>query len=231
MPGRCTCPIDQAFPTQNQMQGEETFVHRDGSFYPVAFTASPVRDESGRSIGTVIEVRDIRAEKEAAETLRRSEDALREADRRKDQFLAILSHDLRNPLAPIRTAAHLLAKANLDASRATEARDIIQRQVRQMALLLDDLLGIARITQGKLQLKRKQVSLSSIVDAAVAARPLIEARQHALRVDLPEVPTELDADPLRLGQMLANLLTNAAKYTDPGGHIELSARVDGDRLE
>jgi len=226
------CPIDQAFPTQNQMQGEETFVHRDASFYPVAFTASPVRDESGRPIGTVIEVRDIRAQREAAETLRRSEDALREADRRKDQFLAILSHELRNPLAPIRTAAHLLAKTNLDESQAAEARNIIQRQVRLMALLLDDLLDIARITQGKLQLKRKQVSLSSIVDAAVeAARPLIEARQHALRVDLPEVPLQLDADPLRLGQVLANLLTNAAKYTDPGGHIELSARVDGDRLE
>jgi PAS domain S-box-containing protein len=226
------CPIDQAFPTQNQMQGEETFVHRDGSFYPVAFTASPVRDDQGRPIGTVIEVRGIRAEKAAAEALRCSEEALREADRRKDHFLAILSHELRNPLAPIRTAAHLLSRPALAERDAAAAREIIQRQVRQMGLLLDDLLDVARITQGKLTLQPQWVPLASVIESAVeAGRPLLEKKRHRLTVTLPEGGVELHADALRLGQVFANLLTNAAKYTDPGGHVELVATVHGETLE
>ena len=165
------------------------------------------------------------AELEAANAM------LKHADRRKDEFLAVLSHELRNPLAPIRTAAHLLDSPHLPASDLLWARTVIQRQVRHMSALLDDLLDIARITRGRLELKVRRVSLKSVVDAAVeAARPLIDRNDHSLVVSLPENDVTLDADPLRLSQILSNLLTNAAKYTDAGGHIELSARLQDGQL-
>jgi PAS domain S-box-containing protein len=165
------------------------------------------------------------AELEAANAL------LKDADRRKDEFLAVLSHELRNPLAPIRTAAHLLDSPHLPASDLLWARTVIQRQVRHMSALLDDLLDIARITRGRMELKVRPVSLKSVVDAAVeAARPLIDRNNHKLVVMLPENDLVLAADPLRLSQILSNLLTNAAKYTDAGGHIELSGQVAGGRL-
>jgi signal transduction histidine kinase len=156
---------------------------------------------------------------------------LKDADRRKDEFLAVLSHELRNPLAPIRTAAHLLDSPHLPAADLLWARTVIQRQVRHMSALLDDLLDIARITRGRMELKIRRVSLKGIVDAAVeAARPLIDRNHHSLVVTLPDNDLMLDADPLRLSQILSNLLTNAAKYTDAGGHIELSGRVADGRL-
>ena len=157
--------------------------------------------------------------------------ALREADQRKDQFLATLAHELRNPLAPIRTAAQMLTVPNLADEQLSWACQVIHRQVKHMARLLDDLLDVARITRGTLQLKKEAVHLGTIVDTAVeAARPLITARKHGLTIELPpELPT-LDADPVRLAQVVSNLLTNAAKYTDPPGNIVLTARVDGDRL-
>jgi two-component system, sensor histidine kinase len=151
------------------------------------------------------------------DALRLSEAALSKADRRKDLFLATLAHELRNPLAPIRTAAQVLADRRLAPSQLQWAQSVIQRQVAHMALLLDDLLDIARITQGKLVLKRSRVTLTEVIDSAVeAARP----------VDT----LTLNADALRLSQVLSNLLTNAAKYTDPAGHIRLEASVDAGLL-
>jgi PAS domain S-box-containing protein len=165
------------------------------------------------------------AELEAANAL------LKDADRRKDEFLAVLSHELRNPLAPIRTASHLLDSPHLPPSDLLWARTVIQRQVRHMSALLDDLLDIARITRGRMDLKIRRVSLKSVVDAAVeAARPLIDRNNHALVVTLADTDQTLDADPLRLAQILSNLLTNAAKYTDSGGRIELSSQVADGRL-
>jgi signal transduction histidine kinase/CheY-like chemotaxis protein len=156
---------------------------------------------------------------------------LEEADRRKDEFLATLSHELRNPLAPIRNAAEVMAAPNLSEDKLLWARRVIQRQVKHMAWLLDDLLDVARITQGKLQLKRDLVTLPGIVDTAVeTARPLLESRNHKLQVKLPAEQVVLDADALRVSQILANLLTNAAKYTDPGGRIELRAEIEGELL-
>jgi signal transduction histidine kinase len=156
---------------------------------------------------------------------------LEEGDRRKDEFLATLSHELRNPLAPIRNAAELMAAPNLSDDKLLWARRVIQRQVKHMAWLLDDLLDVARITQGKLQLKRELVTLPGIVDTAVeTARPLLESRSHQLVVKLPAERVVLDADALRVSQILANLLTNAAKYTDPGGRIELRAETEGEFL-
>lgn len=156
---------------------------------------------------------------------------LEEADRRKDEFLATLSHELRNPLAPIRNAAEVLAAPNLSDDKLTWARQVIQRQVRHMAWLLDDLLDVARITQGKLQLKKALTGLPGIVDTAVeTARPLLESRSHQLHVRLPAEKVLLDADAVRVAQILANLLTNAAKYTDPGGRIALAGYVEGDTV-
>ncbi len=163
--------------------------------------------------------------------LRRTEAALRDADMRKDIFLATLSHELRNPLAPIRTAAEILGSAQTGPDQLKWAQKVIQRQVKHMALLLDDLLDIARITQGKLELKMRRIELAQVVDAAVeAARPLLEGRNHQLRVTLPPERVILHADPLRLSQVLSNLLTNAAKYTDPGGRIEVTAAAQGGTL-
>ena len=158
-------------------------------------------------------------------------EALRRADRRKDEFLATLAHELRNPLAPIRNAVKLLELPAADERRRQWGRDVISRQVQRMALLLDDLLDVSRITRGRLELKKDYIDLSSLVGSAIeTARPLIDAKRHILETLLPEEPIELMVDPLRLSQALANLLTNAAKYSDPGGHITLTAALAADEL-
>lgn len=155
----------------------------------------------------------------------KTESALRNANRRKDDFLATLAHELRNPLAPIRHAARLLGMKGLDAAQAQTARDIISRQVARMALLLDDLLEVSRITRGRLELRKERVPLVELVKTAVeTSRPLLESRHQEFTMRLPDAPVELDVDPLRISQALSNLLTNAAKYTDNGGRIHLEVR-------
>jgi signal transduction histidine kinase/ActR/RegA family two-component response regulator len=164
--------------------------------------------------------------------LERAEQALRDADRRKDQFLATLAHELRNPLAPIRNAAYLLGNVALTPERVAECAAMIARQSRSMAMLLDDLLDVARITNGKLELKFIDVTLGVIVDSAVeAVKPLVDARRHRLVTSVADPRVLVSADPLRLSQVLTNVLANAAKYTDPGGNIELSVRVVDDVAE
>jgi len=205
---------------------EQRLRRHDGVYHWFLVRAQPERDPAGHVVrwyGTSTDVDDA---KRLERHLLAQEAALRELDMRKDRFLATLSHELRNPLAPIRNAAQILGSPALPPERLRWAQAVIQRQVKHMSWLLDDLLDVARITQGKLELKKARVSLNSIVDAAVeAARPLLDEKRHHLIVDLPpEVPT-LQADPLRLAQVVCNLLNNAAKYTDPGGRIELSARV------
>jgi signal transduction histidine kinase/ActR/RegA family two-component response regulator len=166
----------------------------------------------------------------AESRLEQTAEMLREADRRKDEFIATLAHELRNPLAPIRNAAAVLRQPAADARKREWAAGVIQRQVRTMALLLDDLLDVSRITRGTLTLHRRGVPLSSVVDAAVEiARPALDARRHQFEVRLPDAPVDLDVDPLRLSQVIANLLTNAAKYTDPGGHVSLQVEVGDER--
>ena len=156
---------------------------------------------------------------------------LRQQDQRKDEFIATLSHELRNPLSPIRVAAKLLASPRLTPAQVQRAQQIIDRQVMHMSLLLDDLLDIARITQGKLHLKKEVLALSAIVEAAVeAARPSLDGKKQHLTVRLPNDAVWLNADPLRLSQVLSNLLMNASKYSDPASQIALSARVDGQTL-
>jgi signal transduction histidine kinase/CheY-like chemotaxis protein len=159
--------------------------------------------------------------------LKQAEQAAREADRRKDTFLATLSHELRNPLAPIRTAALLLQSPNVTEEDRIRSRAIISRQVVHMASLLDDLLDLSRISRGAVTLKKGWVDLQVVLDTAVeAAQPLIDAKQHTLRIDALAAPTQLQADAVRLTQVISNLLTNAAKYTDPGGTITLKVRFE-----
>jgi PAS domain S-box-containing protein len=193
----------------------------DGHYHPVLAQGVPIHDEQGRLTGWAGINLDI-------ERLKQTEQALREADRRKDEFLATLAHELRNPLAPIRHAVRVLDSSGADEPQRRWGREVISRQVRQMALLLDDLLDVSRITRGQLELRRDYVDLASIVEVArETARPLVEAKRHVLELELPSLPVRLDADPLRLSQVIGNLLTNAAKYTDAGGRITLRATVSG----
>ena len=158
----------------------------------------------------------------------RAEAELREADRKKDEFLALLAHELRNPLAPLRNGLQVLRLATTDAGAAARARDMMDRQLTHMVRLIDDLLDVSRISRNKLTLRRERLKLSDVVSAAVeTARPAIEASGHELAVLHPREPVELDADLTRLAQVLSNLLTNSAKYTPPGGRIRLVAELSG----
>jgi PAS domain S-box-containing protein len=154
--------------------------------------------------------------------------ALQEADRRKDEFLAILAHELRNPLAPIRNAVQILRTQGPPVPQLQWARDVIERQVEQLTRLVDDLLDVSRITRGKIELRTERVELAAVVrDAVEASRPLVEKWSHALAVELPPAPLFLQADRTRIAQVLLNLLDNAAKYTEPGGRIWLTAAREG----
>jgi signal transduction histidine kinase len=155
----------------------------------------------------------------------RVEQALKEADRHKDEFLAMLAHELRNPLAPIRNAVHLMKLKSLNDPQLQLSRDIIERQLIQLSRLVDDLLDVSRITRGKINLARRRVELSELVARAVeTVAPTIESRSHALEIVMPKQPFMIYGDPMRLTQALGNVLANAAKYTDNGGHITLRAQ-------
>jgi signal transduction histidine kinase/ActR/RegA family two-component response regulator len=158
------------------------------------------------------------------QVLRQNELALREADRRKDEFLALLAHELRNPLAPIRYALAAAKKSGRTREQQRRAEEVVERQVAHMSRLLDDLLDISRITRGMLALQRSRAELTLVIGAALeTARPMIEAKHHTLSLDLPRHPVQLEADAVRLAQVFANLLINAAKYTEPGGQLQLRA--------
>jgi PAS domain S-box-containing protein len=160
------------------------------------------------------------------------ERALQEADRRKDEFIAVLAHELRNPLAPVRNAAHYLKLKGLADPDVRQPLEMIDRQVNLMSRLIEDLLDVSRITRGVLELRRERVLLSDLVEGAVeACRHEVDARRHLLRVELPEEPLALYADRARLVQVFCNLITNAAKYSPPGGEIVVSARKTSQGLE
>jgi signal transduction histidine kinase/ActR/RegA family two-component response regulator len=160
------------------------------------------------------------------EERRLAEGALRVADQRKDEFLATLAHELRNPLAPMVNAVGLMRAPNADASIGARALDIIERQLRQLVRLVDDLLDVSRITSGKLAVRKEPLVLADVVKSAIdTARPLLDARRHVLTVTLPPEPVYLQADFVRLSQVFSNLLNNAAKYSEPERHIALTAEV------
>jgi PAS domain S-box-containing protein len=200
-------------------------IHRAGHETAIEDSGAPICDDMGLTTGVVLVFRDATEERAAKH-------AMQLADRRKDEFLATLAHELRNPLAPIRQAAALAAHSATSPEQVRWSHDVIARQAAHMARLLDDLLDVSRITRGRLEVRRAPVSVRSVVDAAVeTSRPAIEAGKHSLTVSLPDEPLMLDVDALRISQVLANLLGNAAKYTEQHGKIRLGAeRAGGDVL-
>ncbi len=207
---------------------QRVLISRDGVRRPIDDRATPIRDHDGKFVGVVLVVRDITERKRLEDELRRRSEDLADRDRRKDEFLAMLAHELRNPLAPLRNGLQVL-RLKLDGdSEAALAGSMMERQVGHLARLIDDLLDVSRVTQGKLELRLRSVDLGAAVGRAVeAVRPLMEERGHRLDVILPDVPLRLRADPVRLEQVLTNLLTNAAKYTESSGHIRLEAMREG----
>jgi PAS domain S-box-containing protein len=176
----------------------------------------PLYANTGEIVGFGAIVEDITERKHA-------EEALHEADRRKDEFLAMLAHELRNPLAPIVNAVQIMKLPQLNEKQLAWCRDIITRQVEQLVRLVDDLLDVSRISRGKIELKVEPLELSAIIQRAVeSSQPLIDARRHKFSVHLPQEPVEIEGDMVRLSQVVSNLLNNAAKYTDEGGSIDLS---------
>jgi signal transduction histidine kinase len=160
--------------------------------------------------------------------LKTHSDALEEADRRKDEFLATLAHELRNPLAPLRHGLDILRRSP-NSGDAVEIREMMDRQLIHLVRLIDDLLDVSRVSQGKIELRKERIPAADVIRSALeSSQPLIDSAGHSLTVDVPPEPVWLDADLTRLAQVLGNLLNNAAKYTPEGGHIGLSLRTDGD---
>jgi PAS domain S-box-containing protein len=196
---------------------------KDGRILDVSLTVSPICDAAGNIVGASKVARDITEQKRADEALRKSEDQLREANRRKDEFLAMLAHELRNPLSAISNAVKVARKSELT-EQLQWSTEVIERQVKQLARLIDDLLDVSRISRGKIQLRKEVVDIGPILNSAVdTVRPLIEDRKHELNVSFRSGTLRVKADPVRLEQIVVNLLTNAAKYTEAGGRIWLTA--------
>ncbi|HYF43459.1 MAG TPA: HAMP domain-containing sensor histidine kinase, partial [Ramlibacter sp.] len=171
--------------------------------------------------------RDVTTEMLAEQRLHAAMSEVVEADRRKDEFIATLAHELRNPLAPIRTGLEILRRAGELPPPAAKARDMMERQLTHMVRLVDDLLDVSRIGRGKLELRVESLTLAKVVEHALeASQPAVEAAGHSLAVKLPPGPVSLEGDLTRLAQVVSNLVNNAAKYTPPGGAIEVAGEVE-----
>ena len=217
---------------------------KDGSRFWASGALMLMRDAQGQAVGFVKILRDQTAARQTQQALERSQadllralaenekarQELQAADAAKDRFLAVLSHELRNPLASIDSAAELLLTPSVPAGDRDSAADVVRRQAGAMKSLLDELLDVSRLKLGRFELHRERVILSDAITAALeSTRPMLEGSGHSLKLDLPDQAIELDADPLRLGQVVSNLLTNAIKYTPAGGAIMLKARLEGDQ--
>ena len=203
---------------------ETDYFVANGADRVVDLSLAPVTDEAGRVLFVAATGIDVTER-------RRMEDVLREQDRRKDEFLALLAHELRNPLAPLRNGLQVMRLAEGDASVVAQVRGMMERQLEHMVRLIDDLLDISRVNRNKMELRRSRVLLADIVSSAVeTSRPMIEDAGHELTVSLPTESVCLDADLTRLAQVFANLLTNSAKYTPRGGHIWLTAKRQGEHV-
>jgi PAS domain S-box-containing protein len=207
-----------------EWQGEILQQHKNGSVLNIAAHWILYRDPTGQPIGIAEVSNDVT-------DLRRAEAAVREADRRKEEFLATLAHELRNPLAPISNSLQIMRLSDELSPSLQHVREIMEQQVGHMVRLVDDLLDVSRITRGKITLRKERTLLAGVVANAVeTVRGQLEEQKLDLSVSLPTEPIHLDADPVRLTQVIANLLGNAAKYTDAGGHIWISAAPRGDEL-
>ncbi|HEX5764443.1 MAG TPA: PAS domain S-box protein [Woeseiaceae bacterium] len=211
-----------------RIRGGETISHyetirrrKDGTLLNISLSVSPIHDAHGRIIGASKIARDIAGQK-------KMEEALREADRRKDEFLAMLSHELRNPLATIRNSVQLL---RMDPGHAMQRKVLapLERQVSTLTRLVDDLMDVSRVTMGRVELQRADVGIGRVLrDAAESVRRDMRDRGHSFKISIPATDVVVHADAVRLEQVVVNLLTNAAKYTSDGGTIELSAERDGE---
>lgn len=207
-----------------------------GQRIDVSLSISPIRDGAGRIVAASKVLRDITAQKqtEAALVSLKNQLAaqlieLQAADRSKDEFLAVLAHELRNPLAPIRNSLHILRLSGELTPAAERVHEVMERQVSHLVRLVDDLLEVSRISQGKIELRRESIELAAVIRSAVeASRPAIDEARHQLAISIPAEPILLDADGVRLAQVVSNLLNNAARYTDPGGQIWLTSRQEND---
>jgi len=205
----------------NSCAAEMLYTTDDGRQIWTRVTSEPLRDPSGEITGAICVVQDIDAIKQA-------ELALKEADRRKDGFLATLAHELRNPLAPITNSLELMKRAGSDLATIDYARATMQGQVAHMARLVDDLLDLSRITRDKLELRKEQFELASVLNHAIEAfHPIVDDAGQELYVLMPAEPVYVNADPVRITQVVGNLLANASKYTPAGGRIELTAAREG----
>lgn len=197
---------------------------KDGRILDISVTISPLRDESGVIIGAAKVARDISLQK-------RVQRELTEADERKNEFLALLAHELRNPLGPIRHAVKILRARTPSPDELVWATNIIDRQTEHMTRLVEDLLDVSRITRGTIDLRNERVDVGAIIKAAVeASNAMMERHHHQLRVTAPAQPLFVQGDSTRLVQIVTNLLDNAAKYTDPGGKVWLSGEREGDMV-
>jgi PAS domain S-box-containing protein len=228
--------LPRALSGEAVLDQEVLFNHPDGSQRTLSVSAAPVYDSNGKIIAAVNAFSDItdrkRAEEQRQQLLLREREARAEAEvanRSKDEFLAMLGHELRNPLAPIVTALHLMRLR--DDETLHRERTMIERQVNHLVRLVDDLLDVSRITRGRIELKRERIEMSEIVAKAIEmASPLIEQRQHQLILDVRHKGLVLEADAVRMAQVVANLLNNAAKYTEPHGTIAISAATEGGEI-
>ena len=199
---------------------EQEVLTEDGCWYLLRIR--PYRNLDDSVDGAVIMFVDVNTLKELQEALRRRVEELAMADRSKDEFLALLAHELRNPLAPLLNAVHVLASPGVDSKAAERAREVMNRQIHNMTRLIEDLLDVSRITQGKILLRREPVEVAALLRHAVEqSRLYVEARSQELSLSLAREPLYLDADPTRLEQIFGNLLNNASKFTHRGGHLEL----------
>ena len=221
---RATRAWQHSLETGTPYELETRLRHHSGEYRWALGRALPARDESGeilRWMGTCTDIQD----------QKRAQEELQESNRRKDEFLAMLAHELRNPLAPISTAAHLLRLAPEDPGRVLQSSELIGRQVAHMTELVDDLLDVSRVTRGLVHIEHEPVALQLVVqDALEQTRPLIEARRHRVELDLPAQPIHVSGDRVRLTQVMTNLLNNAAKYTPEGGRIVARVQAQGSQV-
>jgi len=209
---------------------EHRFRRADGEYRWHLSRAVPLWDAEDKVVMWVGSNTDIHEQRQTANQLRQYAADLSEADRRKNEFLAMLAHELRNPLAPIRHAVQILRLTGGDAQAVSAASEMLERQISQMVRLVDDLLDVSRISRGKIELRKEQVELAPIVNQAVeAARLLVECMEHELAVSLPTQPLYLNADPTRLAQVVGNLLNNACKFTNKGGRIWLTVEREAEQ--
>lgn len=222
--GRLTTALDQAVQRDELYETDYRIVQADGSVRWVTARGRPERDAAGRAIRMPGVLVDITARKLL-------EQALRDTDRRKDEFLATLAHELRNPLAPLRSSLEIIKIPRVDTDTLLQTTAMMERQVHHLVRLVDDLLDVSRVTRGKIELRKEKVELASVIARAVeTVQPLVAVQGHRIELTLPHESLLLEADPVRLAQVIGNLLTNSAKYTDANGHIKVSAARHGNEV-